>query len=75
MRFIKKIVERGNVTVPSDVREALGIQEGDIVEFDIITVVKKQADGASGRSEDADTAAANPSSLPNVNQTTRGASQ
>lgn len=41
MRFIKKIVERGNVTIPSDVREALEIDEGDIVEFEIVSVVRR----------------------------------
>ena len=41
MRFIKKILERGTITIPSDVREAVGVEEGDIVEFQIIRVVKR----------------------------------
>ena len=41
MRFIKKILERGTITIPSDVREALGVDEGDIVEFQILRVVKR----------------------------------
>lgn len=41
MRFTKKIVERGNITLPSDVREALGIEDGDFVEFDIVGILKK----------------------------------
>lgn len=41
MRFIKKILERGTVTIPSDVREALGVEEGDIVEFQIVRIVKR----------------------------------
>lgn len=45
VRFIKKILERGTVTVPSDVREAIGVEEGDIVEFQIIRVVKRHGDG------------------------------
>jgi AbrB family looped-hinge helix DNA binding protein len=44
MRFIKKILERGTVTVPSDVREAIGVEEGDIVEFQIIRVVKRSGE-------------------------------
>jgi AbrB family looped-hinge helix DNA binding protein len=72
IRFIKKIVERGNVTVPSDVREALGIEEGDIVEFDIITVVKRRPDG---HEPEATPTEPNPTTLPTINQTTRGASQ
>lgn len=42
MRFVKKINERGVVTLPADVREVLGVEEGDIVEFDILGVVKKK---------------------------------
>lgn len=42
MRFIKRILDRGTVTVPRDVREALGVDEGDIVEFEIVTIVRKK---------------------------------
>jgi AbrB family looped-hinge helix DNA binding protein len=41
MRFIKKILERGTITIPSDVREAMGVDEGDIVEFQIVRIVKR----------------------------------
>ncbi len=41
MRFVKKINERGVLTLPTDVREALGVEEGDIVEFEVLGVVKK----------------------------------
>lgn len=41
MRFIKKILERGTITIPTDVREALGVEEGDIVEFQILRIVKR----------------------------------
>lgn len=44
MRFIKRILERGTVTVPRDVREALGVSEGDIVEFEIVSIVRKSED-------------------------------
>lgn len=42
MRFVKKVNERGVVTLPAEVREALGVDEGDIVEFDVLGVVKKK---------------------------------
>lgn len=46
MRFIKKILERGTITIPSDVREALGVEEGDIVEFQVLRVVKRHGSEA-----------------------------
>lgn len=46
MRFIKKILERGTITVPSDVREALGVEEGDIVEFQVLRIVKRSDSAA-----------------------------
>ena len=44
MRFVKKVNERGVLTLPNDVREALGVEEGDIVEFEVLRVVKKRPD-------------------------------
>ena len=41
MRFLKKIGGRGTVVLPSDLREALDIHEGDIVEFELIGVVRR----------------------------------
>lgn len=41
MRFLRKVVSRGNLTLPSDIREALDIQEGDIVEFAVVGIVRK----------------------------------
>ncbi len=41
MRFVKRISERGNVTLPNDLREALEIDEGDLVEFEVLGVLKK----------------------------------
>lgn len=41
MRFVKKISERGVLTLPSDIREALEVEEGDIVEFEVLAVVKR----------------------------------
>ena len=42
MRFLKRVVAKGGVTLPSDIRQALDIEEGDIVEFDVIRVVRKK---------------------------------
>lgn len=84
MRFIKKIVERGNVTIPSDVREALDIDEGDIVEFDIVNIVKKtEREAAEEAAEDeptrSDDRSSAPSSSPRPNstaiQSSRGSTQ
>lgn len=52
MRFIKKIVERGNMTIPSDVRAALEIDEDDIVEFEIVTIVKNAEEKRMLRNQD-----------------------
>lgn len=41
MRFVKKVNDRGVLTLPTEVREALGVEEGDIVEFEVLKVVKK----------------------------------
>ncbi len=53
MRFLKKVAGRGSLTLPSDIREALDIQEGDLVEFSIVGVVRKQqaADAPANRPE------------------------
>ncbi|MHB1261057.1 MAG: AbrB/MazE/SpoVT family DNA-binding domain-containing protein [Thermoplasmatota archaeon] len=41
MRFVKKITDRGVLTLPTEIREALSVEEGDIVEFEVLRVVKK----------------------------------
>jgi len=41
MRFVKRVSDRGNMTLPTELREALGIAVGDIVEFEVIGIVKK----------------------------------
>lgn len=53
MRFIKRILERGTITVPRDVREALGVDEGDIVEFEIVTIVRKSEEDPMTRNKSA----------------------
>ncbi len=44
MRFLKKVGGRGTVVLPSDLREALDIAEGDIVEFELVGVVRRAQD-------------------------------
>ena len=41
MRFVRKVNDRGVLTLPFEVREAMDVDEGDIVEFEILRVVKK----------------------------------
>ena len=42
LRFVRRIRERGSITVPTEVREAAGLGYGDIVELEVIGVVKKK---------------------------------
>jgi AbrB family looped-hinge helix DNA binding protein len=41
MRFVRKVNDRGVLTLPSEVREALDVDDGDIVEFEVLRIVKK----------------------------------
>ena len=41
MRFVRKVNDRGVLTLPSEVREALDVDDGDIVEFELLRIVKK----------------------------------
>jgi AbrB family looped-hinge helix DNA binding protein len=43
MRFVKKISDRGTLTIPSDVREALDLKDGDLVDVHIVGVVARRA--------------------------------
>jgi AbrB family looped-hinge helix DNA binding protein len=47
MRFVKKISDRGTLTIPSDVREALDLKDGDLVDVHILGVVARRASGTS----------------------------
>lgn len=42
VRFVKKISDRGTLTVPRDVREALGLEDGDLVDVQIVRVVGRR---------------------------------
>lgn len=44
-RFVRRVYERGKITVPKEFRDLLEVEDGDMVEFEIYGVVKK-----SGRS-------------------------
>jgi bifunctional DNA-binding transcriptional regulator/antitoxin component of YhaV-PrlF toxin-antitoxin module len=44
MRFLRKVGQRGSLTLPSELREVLSIDEGDLVEFEVIGVVRRSAD-------------------------------
>lgn len=40
MRFVKKVGSRGTLTIPTDVREALELQTGDMIEVQVLRVVR-----------------------------------
>lgn len=42
-RFLKRVDMRGTITLPVDIRKAMGVAEGDIVEFEAVSVVRKSA--------------------------------
>lgn len=41
MRFLKRVNDRGTLTLPAEVREALQVRAGDIVEFEVVGVVRR----------------------------------
>lgn len=41
MRFVRKVGQRGIMTLPVELREVMEIQDGDIVEFEILGVVRR----------------------------------
>ncbi len=45
MRFMKRVNDRGVLTIPTEVREAIGLKTGDIVEFEVINVVHSKVPG------------------------------
>lgn len=44
MRFSKKIRSRGHLTLPADVRDAGNIHSGDLVEFEILRILRHRDD-------------------------------
>ena len=58
MRFLRTIGQKGTLTLPSEIRQVLDVHEGDIVEFEVVSVVqRKGAAKASGRAKKAEVAA------------------
>jgi AbrB family looped-hinge helix DNA binding protein len=56
MRFLRTIGQKGTLTLPSEIRQVLDVQEGDIVEFEVVGVVqRKVAAKDAGRAEKAET--------------------
>jgi bifunctional DNA-binding transcriptional regulator/antitoxin component of YhaV-PrlF toxin-antitoxin module len=48
-RFVKRVGDRGIVTLPIEIREVLDVAEGDIVEMEILRVIKKATVEAKAR--------------------------
>lgn len=38
MKIIRKVGDKGQVTIPKEVRDVMDIEDGDIVEFEIVAV-------------------------------------
>ena len=48
MRFVRKINERGTLTIPSEVREVLDLKDGDVVDIQILRVVGRSKKAVLG---------------------------
>lgn len=49
MRFTKRMVTQGHVTIPTDLRNAMEISPGDLVEFQILGIIRKKSTQAPAR--------------------------
>lgn len=49
MRFLRTIGQKGTLTLPSEIRQVLDVREGDIVEFEVVSVVQRR-DGKKPKS-------------------------
>jgi AbrB family looped-hinge helix DNA binding protein len=38
MKFVRKLNDKGQITVPKEIRDIMSLHDGDIVEFQIINV-------------------------------------
>lgn len=45
MRSTARLINNGKVTVPAQIREALDISDGDLVEIDVRPIEKVSVDG------------------------------
>lgn len=43
--FIRKVYERGKVTIPKELRDLYGVQDGDLVKLRIIKVIQAMEEG------------------------------
>jgi len=41
MRAIRKVAKSGQVSLPPEIIEVMGIEPGDIIEYEVIGIVKK----------------------------------
>lgn len=41
LRFVKRVNGRGIITIPRDICEALGVQAGDILEIQVVQVLRR----------------------------------
>lgn len=42
VRFARRVVTQGHVTVPTEVRSVLDLHAGDVVEFEIVGIIRRQ---------------------------------
>jgi bifunctional DNA-binding transcriptional regulator/antitoxin component of YhaV-PrlF toxin-antitoxin module len=49
MRFVKRVAGNGHVTVPADLRSALTIESGDIIEFEVLGILRTQTSATGAR--------------------------
>ncbi len=40
--FLARVISGGRVTIPEELRELLGIREGDMIELQILKLIKKE---------------------------------
>lgn len=50
MRFTKRVVAQGHVTVPLDLRDALAIDAGDLVEFEVVGIIRRAKSASESKS-------------------------
>ena len=49
MEFIRRVYENSKVTIPKEIRELHGIEEGDYVKFQVVEVIPSPKDRAPGK--------------------------